>query len=55
MERDHFHFCMSVKVHVNTTMIAAGRKEGTAKHLYISTASRFWVMLGNLLPIISIF
>ena len=33
MEREHFCCCMSVKVLVNTTMIAGGRKESTTKDL----------------------
>ena len=33
MEREHFHCCMSVKVLVNTNMIAGGRNESTTKDL----------------------
>ena len=35
MEREHFRCCMSVKVLVNTTIIAGGRKESTTKDLKV--------------------
>ena len=55
MEREHFRPCMSVKALVNANRVAGRRKEITTKDLKVATASRVWVMLGKLLPIISIF
>ena len=54
MKREYFRPCMSVKVLVIANRVAGGRKESTAEDIKI-TASRVWVMLGELLPIISIF
>ena len=45
---------MSVKALVNANMIAGRRKESTTKDLKILAASRLWVILGELLLIISI-
>ena len=52
--REYFQPCMSVKALVNANMIAGREKESTTKKSK-STASRVWVILGELLWIINIF
>ena len=46
---------MSIEALVIANRVAGGRKENTTKDLKVLQVYRVWVMLGELLPIISIF